>query len=183
MVNVDNVKMSKSLGNFRTIRDLFAKYDGEVLRYFVISNHYRKPIDFSASLLDAAKNSYDRLKRAVEELKDDHKENKEAVEEFTSVMNDDLNTPKALASLWNIVRNKKATGKVNAIKEMDKVLGLKLFEKKNVEISEDIESLVKKRDAARKNKEWAESDRIRKELTEKGYLVEDTAQGTRVRKV
>ncbi len=182
MVNVDKVKMSKSLGNFRTIRDLLATYEPAVLRYFVLSGHYRQPVDFSASSLNAAKSSYERLKRAVLEIEDDGKRNEEVLEKFKRAMDEDLNTPKALAVLWGLVRDNKAVGKVSTIKEIEKVFALSLFDGDKIELPAEAEKLVKKRDEARAAKDWTESDRLRNELMTLGYIVEDSKEGTRIRK-
>jgi len=183
MVNVDKVKMSKSLGNFRTIRDLLKDYSGQVIRYFVISTHYRKPIDFSKNVLDDAKNSYERLKNILSELKDDKKTNKKYLEEFEEAMNDDLNTAKALQVVWSLLRDEKATGKVRTIKEIDKVLCLDLLKKEKVDVPKEILDLVDEREQARKDKDWKKSDDIRDKIKKKGFQVDDTAEGPKIKKL
>jgi cysteinyl-tRNA synthetase len=182
MVNVDNVKMSKSLGNFRTIRDLLKEYPGEVIRFFVLSANYRKPLDFNEKTLQNAKNSYDRLKNIAQEIKDDGKTNKEALENFKKSMDNDLNTPEAIANLWNLLRDEKAIGKYTTIKKMDEVFGLKLLEKENVKIPKEVKELADKREVSRKNKDWKSADELRKEIEKLGWQVSDTKDGVQVKK-
>lgn len=181
MVNVDKVKMSKSLGNFKTIRDLLKKYSGEVIRYFVISNHYRKPIDFSNKTLDNAKNSYERLKNICKEIKDDGKLNKKYLKEFEDSMNCDLNTPQALQVLWKVSRFGKASGKFQTIKKIDEVFGLKLLEKEEFVIPDDIREIIKERGVARAKKDWKKSDALREVVKKMGYIIDDTKEGMKVR--
>ena len=183
MVNVDNVKMSKSLGNFKTIRDLLKDYDGKIIRYFVISSHYRKPIDFSKSELDDAKTSYERLKNIISDLKGDKEVNTKYLEEFKNAMDDDLNTPQALAVLWKLVRDKDAKGKIGTIKEIDKIFGLDLLKEEKIEIPNEIKKLVEEREEMRKKKNWKESDNIRNKIEKLGYSVDDTNEGTKIKKI
>ncbi len=173
MVNVDNIKMSKSLGNFRTIRDILEEYKGEIIRYFVISSHYRKPIDFSKKALDDAKNSYERLKNIFSDLNDDKKINKEYLKKFKEAMDDDMNTPEALAVLWKLIRDKEAKGKVRTIKEIDKVFGLNLDKKDKTKNPKNIEESLKKIISARKNKDWKKADELKAEVEKGGYKVID----------
>ena len=182
MVNVDKVKMSKSLGNFKTVRDLLKEYDGMIIRYFVISSHYRKPVDFSKNTFEAAQNSYERLKNIIKDIKDDKKINKKYIEEFEKAMNDDLNTPLALQVLWKLVRDENAEGKYQTIKKIDEVFGLKLLEKEKLEIPSEIKKLIEEREKARKEKNWKLSDDIRDKINKKGFSVDDTSEGMRVRK-
>jgi cysteinyl-tRNA synthetase len=184
MVNVEGEKMSKSLGNFKTIRDLFSKYSPMVVRYFVVSGHYRKPVDFSEQALDDAKISYERLKRNSLDLRKSSKVNKKYIERFTEAMNDDLNTPQALAVLWELVRDKDAKNKYGTIKKMDEVFGLNLLEVEKVEVfSEEIKSLAEERSKAREEKDWTRADIIRDKLLAKGYKVLDTKEGPKIEKV
>ncbi len=183
MVNVDNVKMSKSLGNFRTIRDILEEYKGEIIRYFVISSHYRKPVDFSKKALDEAKNAYERLKNIFSELNDDKKINKEYLEKFREAMDDDLNTPEALAVLWKLIRDKKEEGKVRTIKEMDKIFGLNLGKEEKIEIPKEIKKLAEEREEARRKKQWEKSDELRNKVNKLGYSLEDTQEGYRIKKI
>ena len=181
MVNVDKVKMSKSLGNFKTIRDLLEEYSGEVIRYFVISNQYRKPIDFSKKTLDNAKSSYERLKNICSSLEDDKKENKNYLKEFEKAMDDDLNTPQALQVIWKLVRDEKAKGKFQTIQKIDEVFGLKLLEKEKIKIPSEVKKLAQERQKARKEKDWAKADYIREEIKKKGYEILDTKDGWEVK--
>jgi cysteinyl-tRNA synthetase len=181
MVNVEKVKMSKSLGNFKTIRDLLKDYSGEVIRYFVISTQYRKPIDFSKKALDDAKIAYERLKNIVVEFKDDKEVNTKYIKEFRDAMDDDLNTPEALAVLWKVARDKEAKGKVETIKEIDKVFGLNL-EEESIEVPAEVKKLVKEREEMRKKKNWEEADNIRRRIEKIGYSIADSEEGTKIKK-
>ncbi len=177
LVNVDGTKMSKSLGNFKTIQDLLAEYPAMVIRYFVVSTQYDKPADFTKQTMEDSKNSYKRLKNSISQIQDDKKTNLEYLEKFTSAMNDDLNTPQALAVLWELVRDEKAEGKLQTIKKIDEVLGLKLLEKEKLKIPEEIKKLSKERQKAREEKDWKKSDELRDLLKEKGWQVKDTKDG------
>jgi len=183
MVNVDNVKMSKSLGNFKTIRDILKEYDGGVIRYFVLSTQYRKPIDFSKKSLDDAKNSYERLKNIISDFKEDENINNNYLKEFRDAMDDDLNTPEALAVLWKLVRDKNARGKIETVSEIDKVFGLNLNKEEKIEIPKEIKKLIKEREEMRKKKNWQEADNLRNRIKKLGYSVDDTDEGTRIRKI
>jgi cysteinyl-tRNA synthetase len=183
MVNVDNIKMSKSLGNFKTIRDLLKDYNGRVIRYFVISSHYRKPVDFSKQTLDDAKNSYERLKNIVSDLKDDEEVNTKYLKNFRDAMDDDLNTPEALAVLWKLVRDKDAKGKVETIKEIEKTFELDLLKEEKIEIPNEVKKLIKEREEMRKKKNWEEADNLRRRIEKAGYSIDDTGEGTRVKKI
>ncbi|MBS3075893.1 cysteine--tRNA ligase [Candidatus Pacearchaeota archaeon] len=204
LVNVDRIKMSKSLGNFRTIRDILKNYSGEIIRFFVISAHYRKPVDFSENTLENAKNGYERLKRITEEIKDDlKKENKEYLKEFKNAMDDDLNTPKALQVLWKLVRDEKAIGKIKTIEKIDSVFGLNLLKpkktsffwsrkseriedflgKEEIKIPAEILGLIDERENARKKKDWKLADKFREKIKEKGFNIDDTGDGVKVNKI
>ncbi|MFH1586014.1 MAG: cysteine--tRNA ligase [archaeon] len=180
MVNVDGTKMSKSLGNFTTIRDILKNYPGTEIRYFILSSHYRKPADFSKQLLDSAKASLQRLKNIISEIKQDNKINKSYLDKFEKAMDDDLNTPKALQVLWALVRDSKAEGKLNTIKKMDQVFGLDLLKKESIKIPKDIQDLVRQRESARKAKDWKKADQLREEIKKRGYKIDDTPEGARV---
>lgn len=182
MINVDKVKMSKSLGNFKTIRDILHDYDGKVVRYFIISTQYRQPVNFSKNNLDAMKTSYERLKNIISEIKNDGKINEKYLVGFEKAMNDDLNTPRALQVLWKLVRDEKAEGKINTIKKMDEVFGLKLLEKEEIKIPEKILKLVEEREIARREKNWKKSDEIREKINKMGFAVDDTGEGSRVKR-
>ncbi|MFA5173663.1 MAG: cysteine--tRNA ligase [Candidatus Pacearchaeota archaeon] len=191
MVNVDNVKMSKSLGNFRTIRDLLKEYKPEVIRYFVISNHYRKPVDFSKSTMENAKNSYESLKRIISSLLEnneksknaDGKINKEYLEEFKKAMDSDMNTPEALAVLWKLVRDEKASGKIKTIEKIDEIFSLNLLKKEKINIPKEIKELVEERETARSEKNWKLADELRAKINKLGYKIDDTNEGVKITKM
>jgi len=183
MVNVDKVKMSKSLGNFKTIRDILKDYGGNTVRYFVLSTQYRKPIDFSKKALDDAKNSYERLKNIITDLQEEKEVNSKYLKEFRDAMDDDLNTPEALAVLWKLVRNKNAKGKRETVKEIDKVFGLGLSKEEEIEIPKEVKKLVKEREEMRKKKNWQEADNIRNRIKKEGYQIDDTDEGVRVKRL
>ena len=207
MVNVDKIKMSKSLGNFKTIRDLLKEYKGEMIRYFVISNQYRKPIDFSKESLEDAERSYTRLKNICGEIKDDIKtpkgvhqggastssrprdislkmstKDKKYLKDFEEAMNDDLNTPKALQVLWKLVRDKNAKGKLETIKKIDEVFCLNLLKKEKIKVPKKVEKFVKERKKARKEKDWKKADDLREKINKLGYSINDTKEGVIVKK-
>ena len=183
MVNVDKVKMSKSLGNFKTIKDLLEKYSGEVIRYFVINAHYRKPIDFSEEKLNESKTSLERLKNLTTNLEDDGKENKGYLEEFQKNMDEDLNTAGALNVIWKLARDEKAEGKYQTIKKIDKIFGLKLLEKDEIKIPQEIQDLLKERKIARENKDFEKSDELREKIKEFGFEVKDVKGKQEVKKL
>jgi cysteinyl-tRNA synthetase len=182
MVNINKIKMSKSLGNFKTIKDLLKEFPGEVIRYFIISNHYRKPIDFSKAGLQDASNSYLRLKNIISELTNDEKINMHYLKEFEEAMNDDLNTPKALSTLWSLLRDKLAYGKIKTIKKMDEVLGLNLLKKEKIEIPLEVEKIAKEREKARKNKNWKKSDELRDKINKLGFIISDKSNGYEIKR-
>ncbi|MFH1238162.1 MAG: cysteine--tRNA ligase [archaeon] len=180
MVNVNNVKMSKSLGNFKTIKDLLLKYSGEIIRYFTISGHYRKPLDFSKEKLENIENSYNRLKNITSKLVDDGKINENYINKFKEAMDDDLNTSEALSVLWKLLRNTEADGKYQTIKKIDEVLGLNLLKKENISLPKEIQKLVLKRETSRKEKNFEKADKIRKDIEKKGYIIDDTPEGSKI---
>ena len=204
-LNIDNRKMSKSLGNFRTVREISEQYDLQVLRFFMLSAHYRSPLNFSADLMEASKNGLTRIVTAVDNLK--HLENatsaevmtdveketfektKEFVEGFETAMEDDFNTADAIASIFELVKFANTTATVEGSKEYLKglhdlivkladVLGL-IVEKEEELLAEDIEKLIEERQAARKEKNFKRADEIRNELLEKGIILEDTREGVK----
>lgn len=183
LVNVNKIKMSKSLGNFRTIREILKDYKGEVIRYFVLSTHYRKPIDFSKQALKNAQNSYERLKNIISELKNDGRNNKKYLEKFEEAINNNLDMPKALSVLWNLVRDEKAPGKLKTIKEMDKVFGLDLLKKEKLKIPKEVFELAREREKARKNKDWKEADKIREKIKNLGFYIDDTKEGAKIKNI
>ncbi len=177
-------KMAKSKGEIQTISELEKKsYDSLDYRYFCFTAHYRTQLEFSYKSLDAAKNAYERLKNLIAEIKDDKKINKKYLEEFEKAIDDDLDMPKALSILWKLVRDKKAEGKIQTIKKMDKIFALDLLRKEKIKIPDKIKKLVKEREAARKKKNFKLSDKIRKQIREEGYIVEDTNKGSKIKKI
>lgn len=180
MVNIDKIKMSKSLGNFTTIKDLLKQYSGEVIRYFVINNHYRKPVDFSIAKLDEAKVSYERLKRFILDLPKEKGINYEYLEEFREEMDEDFNTSGALNVLWKLVRNEEAKDKWDTIREIDKVFCLKLTEEESIETPKEVSELLEKRQKAREDKDWMLADELRDKIKELGFLVLDSKDGQEI---
>ena len=183
--------MSKSLGNLYTLEDLAEKgYEPLVYRMFNFTSTYRNQINFTFEAMDAAKVSLNRLRDGL--LR--HKEGNENISEdiikdfenrFLDAINDDLNMPQALSVVWDVVRyNQKSKDLYNLLLKFDEVLGLDLasYEKEEEALPEEILELVNSRNEARANKNWAESDRLRDLLIEKGYSVKDSKEGTIVEK-
>ncbi len=209
-LNIDNKKMSKSAGNFFTVRDISEKYDLQVLRFFMLQAHYRSPLNFSAELMEAAKNSLDRIRICATTLdeklekeeggtllsweKDNYKQVDEFKERFNDVMDDDLNTADAISVVFELVRfiNSTLTGESSAeyatilrqtLYDLTNVLGLTVFEKDRIsdELSAFVEEKIKERAEAKKAKDYALADQIRNELLEKGVIIEDTREGVKWR--
>lgn len=202
-LNIDNVKMSKSLGNFFTVREISEKYDLQVLRFFMLSAHYRSPLNFSADLMAASKNGLERILTAVERLDgiegteaalgDAEKEVKEQVDElvkkFEDAMEDDFNTADAVSAIFELVKlaNVHVTGESSAelvetvrstIKKLCDVLGI-ITEREAELLDADVEKLIEERQAARKAKNFARADEIRDQLASQGILLEDTREGVK----
>lgn len=202
-INVDNVKMSKSLGNFFTVRDVAEKYGYEPIRFLMISSHYRSPINYSTDIIEQCKASLTRLYTCRDSLDFalQNAEDGEATEEllasfdkrrnqFIEAMSDDLNTADAIAALFELVRDINTNvisanankGSVEAaikiFDELADVLGL-VYNRKEENLDDEIEALIEKRTQARKDRNWAEADRIRDELKARGIVLEDTAQGVK----
>ena len=204
-LNIDNRKMSKSLGNFRTVRQIGEQYDLQVLRFFMLNAHYRSPLNFSADLMEAAKNSLERILEAAGKLSD-RKDNgaaeniteeelallKEAegfVTKFEAAMDDDFNTADALAAIFELVKFANTNVDENSSREfagglyeelfkLSDVLGLKI-EKKEEILDKEIEDLIQERQAARKAKNFARADEIRDQLSKKGIILKDTREGVK----
>lgn len=176
-LNINKQKMSKSLGNFKTIKDLLKIYKPEVIRYLILSNHYRKPINFSEKSLENSKNSFERLKNICESIKDDKKINETYLKEFEKEMDDDFNSPNAIQVLWKLFRDKDAEGKYQTVKKIDEVFGLNLLKTKKMKIPSDVEKLIQEREEARKNKNWELADEIRDKISKRGYFIKDTSEG------
>jgi cysteinyl-tRNA synthetase len=182
-VLVDGKKMSKSLKNFYNLKDLEEKnYSPLVVRYFYLIKSYRQKLNFTWKNLESAKISYNRLKNIISEIKDDGKINKKYLEEFGKIMDNDLNTPKALQIIWKLIRDKKADGKIETIKKFDEVFGLKLLEKEEIRIPAELKKLIKEREKAREGKNWKKSDEIREKINKLGYAINDTKEGSVVKK-
>ena len=204
-LNIDNRKMSKSLGNFFTVREISEKYDLQVLRLFMLSAQYRSPLNFSADLMEASKNSLERIRTAAEhqadclkaakegEMTAEEKQNQAAVEElvqkFETAMDDDFNTADAISAIFEIVRLSNSTiseastkAYVSYVKEtMDKlcdVLGI-ITEKKEEILDSEVEDLIAKRQQPRKDKNFALADEIRGQLLDMGIILEDTREGVK----
>jgi cysteinyl-tRNA synthetase len=171
-------KVSKSTGGLYTISELEEEgYKPLQYRYFVLGAHYRSPLDFSLENLDGAKNAYERLKNIVSEMKDDGKTNEKYLSQFEDAMNDDLNTPKALTALWEMIRDEKAEGKVSVLNKMEEIFALDLFKKEKIDIPAEVKKLAEERENARKAKDWKKSDELREAVKKKGFEIKDTKEG------
>lgn len=205
-LNIDNRKMSKSAGNFFTVREIGEKYDLQILRFFMLSAHYRSPLNFSAELMEAAKNGYERIVTSVGNLDylagnaaqgEMGEEEKKLVAEagnfeakFDEAMDDDFNTADAIAAIFELVKfantygnEKSSAAFLNALKEkivgLSDICGLLVEKKEEGLLDGEIEGLIEERQAARKAKNFARADEIRKELLEKGIILEDTREGVK----
>jgi len=206
-LNIDNKKMSKSEGNFFTVREICEQYPPQVIRFFMLNAHYRSPLNFSRELVEAAKNSLNRILTCVgqlnfllkneawksEAMSDEERKLYEEVnalqEKFNSSMEDDLNTADAIAAIFEIVKLANTNCKSDSSKEFilavkDKIvmlcdiLGI-IAEPEEELLDEEIEKLIEERQLARKNKDFARADEIRNLLLEKGIILEDTREGVR----
>ncbi len=199
-INIDNRKMSKSLGNFFTVRDVRKKFDGEVIRYFMLAAHYRSPVNFSDELMEQAKSAVERVYTCIDNLEFllGSAEDKPLIEtelsekldgfkdKFIEAMDDDLNTAGATAAIFDIVyaANTELTGEsskaiiektLGLIRELGGVLGL--FQKQKKSIDAEVEELIEKRNKARAEKNWTEADAIRDKLKEMNIVLKDTPTG------
>lgn len=206
-INVDNQKMSKSLGNFFTVRDISKEFDLEAVRMFMISAHYRSPVNFSKEMIEQSKAALDRLYTARDnwtflldhaperELNEAEQaliaKGREAVAKFDEAMDDDLNTADAIGAIFELVKEGNLAitadtaraaikSTLSTLKEMTDVLGI--LTRENDAIPDDIKALVEQRKQARAEKNWAESDRLRDEITARGFVLEDTPKGAKVRR-
>ena len=204
-LNIDNKKMSKSLGNFFTVRDILAQYDPQVVRFFMLNAHYRSPLNFSRELMEAAKASWQRIVTARGALEDAMKSSEDAdmtkeektlyaqtdafVSEFERSMEDDFNTADAMAAIFELVKFVNIALKdthtkdfIEALKErMDillDVMGLNALIEQG-DLSDEIEAMIEKRQQARKARDFATADAIRDELLAKGIVLEDTREGVK----
>jgi len=177
-------KISKSTGGLYTISELEQKgFKALTYRYLSLITHYHSPLNFTLRSLEKAQNAYERLKNIISEIKEDKKINKKYLNQFENAINNDLDMPKALSVLWKLLRDKKATGKIRTIKEMDKVFGLDLLKKEKFEIPAEVQKLITQREKVRKQKNFKKSDELRKKIKKFGYWVEDTAKGPKVKKM
>ena len=178
-------KVSKSKGGLYTLSELEEKgYSPLDYRYFILTGNYRSLIDFSLDILDNAKKTLGRLKNIISELKEDGKTNIRYLDDFHEAIDDDLNTPQALAVLWKMVRDEKADGKIGTIREMDKILGLDLLTKEEVvSIPREVQQLANEREEARKKKDFKKSDQLRDEIKKLGWKLDDAKDGVRVSKL
>ncbi|MBR3598311.1 MAG: cysteine--tRNA ligase [Lachnospiraceae bacterium] len=204
-LKIDNEKMSKSLGNFFTVREIGEKYDLQVIRFFMLSAHYRSPLNFSAELVESSKNGLDRIKTAASRLEevmgsgaegamtDAEVSNVAAMDElvkrYEAAMEDDLNTADAISIIFELVKlintsvgddttKEYATKAYNTLELLSDILGIIIKEEKGL-LDEEIENLIQERQDARKAKNFARADEIRNLLTEKGIILEDTREGVR----
>lgn len=201
-INVDNVKMSKSLGNFKTVREISEVYGYEVIRYFLISSHYRSPINYNLDIIEQCKSALDRLYTCRESLDfaiknaadiDDDKAILDSIkarkEQFITAMDDDLNTADGIAAVFDLVSdininiiNKNVSKNVcqkaaDMFDELTGVLGI-VYNRKSNDLDAEIEALIEQRQEAKKNKDFATADKIRDDLKARGIILKDTRQGT-----
>ena len=204
-LNIDNRKMSKSLGNFRTVREISEQYDLQVLRFFMLNAHYRSPLNFSADLMEAAKNALERITDAAANLKDRKAaaqtdtatdaekellaQAQEFVKKFEEAMDDDFNTADALAAIFELVKFANtnvseassaefAGALLDTMVKLCDVLGLKAVKTEEI-LDKEIEDLIAERQEARKAKNFARADEIRDELLAKGIILKDTREGVK----
>lgn len=204
-LNIDNKKMSKSLGNFFTVREIGEKYDLQVLRFFMLSAHYRSPINFSAELMEASKNGLERIITCAERLKEllnkvsgdalteEEQENKKNVDElvakFEAAMDDDFNTADAVSAIFELVKLANSTANAEStrayaellagtIEKLSDVLGI-ITERKAEVLDSEVEELIAARQQARKEKNFALADEIRQKLLDMGIVLEDTREGVK----
>lgn len=204
-LNIDNRKMSKSLGNFFTVREISEKYDLQILRFFMLNAHYRSPLNFSAELMEASKNALERIQTAVDSLKytAEHALAEDLTEaetellkgaekfetDFDASMDDDFNTADAIAAVFDLVKYANthtdgdssrafARALCGRIQNLCDILGI-ITEKKEELLDAEVEGLIEERQAARKARDFARADEIRNLLLEKGIVLEDTREGVK----
>lgn len=204
-LNIDNRKMSKSLGNFFTVREISEKYDLQVLRFFMLSAHYRSPLNFSADLMESSKNGLERILNAVDRLKDlDGKASgdtlttgeeanaaaaRDLVAKYEAAMDDDFNTADAIAAIFELVKLSNSTATEEStrayvdymkitIEQLCDVMGI-ITERKEEVLDEEVEALIADRQQARKDKNFALADEIRQKLLDMGIVLEDTREGVK----
>ncbi|MDE7114358.1 MAG: class I tRNA ligase family protein, partial [Acetatifactor sp.] len=205
-LNIDNKKMSKSLGNFFTVRDISEKYELQILRFFMLSAHYRSPLNFSAELMEAAKNGYERIVTCVDNLKylesktgegemtgDETallEEAKGFADKFDEAMDDDFNTADAISAIFELVKfanthagEQSAKAFLSGLKEeivlLSDICGL-IVDKEEEGLDADVERLIAERQEAKKAKNFARADEIRDELLARGIALKDTREGVKI---
>lgn len=195
-VTIDKEKMSKSLGNFFTIRDVFKKFAPDVIRFFLLSTHYGSPINYSDQQLEEAKKRLHYLKETIQnnmtpspnpfpvngegERLDNYKK------EFQDFMNDDFNSAGAIGTLFSLateVNKTKNQASAKLLKELGDILGIFYNLNKEISIPADIQELINQRNEVRKNKDWTAADKLKNEIIQKGWQIKDTPQGTKVEKI
>ena len=204
-LNIDNKKMSKSLGNFFTVREISEKYDLQVLRFFMLSAHYRSPLNFSADLMESSKNGLERILTGMEKLREmeakvsgdamtaEEQENQkkamELVAKYEAAMDDDFNTADAISAIFELIKLSNSTVSEtstkayvswmkNEIQRLCDVMGI-ITEKKKEVLDSEVEDLIAQRQAARKAKNFALADEIRGKLLDMGIVLEDTREGVK----
>ncbi len=199
-INVDGTKMSKSLGNFFTVRDISKEFDLVVVRLFMLSAQYRNPVNFSKELIEQAKTAYDRMQNCRENLKfvadkgtkgDEKFDAKAYIDKFNTAMDDDLNTADAVGVIFELVKDanttfanggdsEQAAGALKTLEELMDVLGI--LKAQGDDIPEEVKQLAEQRTAARKDKNWALADELRDKISAMGYILKDTPQGVKITK-
>ncbi|MGL5437142.1 MAG: cysteine--tRNA ligase [Lachnospiraceae bacterium] len=204
-LNIDNRKMSKSLGNFFTVREISEKYDLQVLRFFMLSAHYRSPLNFSADLMESSKNGLERILNAVDHLRDLHKAAavteitaqesdhtaaaKELAAKYETAMDDDFNTADAIAAIFELVKLSNSTTNEGSsrpfvewlkqtIENLCDVMGINTERKAEV-LDAEVDAMIEERQQARKDKNFARADEIRQQLLDMGIVLEDTREGVK----
>jgi len=202
-LTVKGKKMSKSIGNFITIRDFLQKHSPRILRLFVLKSHYRSPIDYNQDSINQVKNDLERIDEFVSKLKSQKSNNsgskkinqiiKRTKQSFQKAMNDDFNTPLALSSVFKLIGEinkitdesdltvEQAKKILNLLEEFDEFFSLFIKTKKD-KIPADIQKLAQQREKHRKNKQWKKADQVRKEIEKKGYKIKDTSKGPKIKK-
>lgn len=184
-------KISKSKGGLYTISELEKQnFNPLSFRYMCLTTHYRKPLNFSLEILTSSQNALYRLKNIIFEIKGkNEKKNKKNIEnakkQFLEIINDDLNIPKALSFFWDILRDERLNDseKYELALDFDKVFGLGLGDEEKVEVPEEVIKIAEEREEARKNRDWKRSDELREKIKNKGWQIDDTKEGYRLKKI
>ena len=184
-LSLDKEKMAKSEGNVITLRDVIDKgFNPLAFRYLTLTAHYRSVLNFSWDSLASAQSALNNLQQAVAGLPDGGDICEDCSQQFLGFVNNDLDMPKALALVWQLVKDNKVAGqdKKTTLIKFDQVLGLRLDKVRKEKIPDEIKKLADQREAARKDKKWQEADKIRKEIEGKGWQIEDSADGAKIKK-